>query len=126
MQQLADRISIALAQGELWGQLEEVVAERTAELQAANANLQQEIVERQQVEIALRRSEEQLRSITNALPVLIAYVDDRECYQFNNQAYTDWLGKSLTSIHGSPMRQVWGFELLTISIFKPNFNLSSG
>ena len=110
MQQLADQISIALAQGELWGQLEEVVAERTAELQAANANLQQEIVERQQAEIALRQSEEQLRSITNALPVLIAYVDDRECYQFNNQAYTDWLGKSLRTIHGSPMREVWGEE----------------
>jgi two-component system, OmpR family, sensor histidine kinase VicK len=108
MQQLADQISIALAQGELWGQLEAVVAERTAELQAANASLQQEIIDRQQIEIALRQSEAQLRSITNALPVLIAYVDDRECYQFNNQAYVDWLGKSLTEIHGAPMRSVWG------------------
>jgi two-component system, OmpR family, sensor histidine kinase VicK len=108
MQQLADQISIALAQGELWGQLEEVVAERTAELQAVNASLQQEIIDRQQVEIALRQSEAQLRSITNALPVLIAYVDDRECYQFNNQAYADWLGKSLTTIHGAQMREVWG------------------
>jgi two-component system, OmpR family, sensor histidine kinase VicK len=108
MQQLADQISIALAQGELWGQLEAVVAERTAELQAVNSNLQQEIIDRQQIEIALRQSEAQLRSITNALPVLIAYVDDRECYQFNNQAYVDWLGKSLTEIHGTPMRSVWG------------------
>jgi two-component system, OmpR family, sensor histidine kinase VicK len=108
MQQLADQISIALAQGELWGQLEAVVAERTAALQAANASLQQEIIDRQQVEIALRQSEAQLRSITNALPVLIAYVDDLECYQFNNQAYVDWLGKSLTAIHGTQMREVWG------------------
>jgi two-component system, OmpR family, sensor histidine kinase VicK len=108
MQQLADQISIALAQGELWGQLEAVVAERTAALQAANANLQQEIIDRQQIEIALRQSEAQLRSITNALPVLIAYVDDRECYQFNNQAYVDWLGKSFAAIHGAPMREVWG------------------
>jgi two-component system, OmpR family, sensor histidine kinase VicK len=108
MQQLADQISIALAQGELWGQLEQVVAERTAELQAVNSNLQQEIIDRQQIEIALRQSEAQLRSITNALPVLIAYVDDRECYQFNNQAYVDWLGKSLTEIHGAQMREVWG------------------
>jgi two-component system, OmpR family, sensor histidine kinase VicK len=108
MQQLAEQISIALAQGELWGQLEAVVADRTAELQAANASLQQEIIDRQQVEIALRQSELQLRSITNALPVLIAYVDDRECYQFNNQAYVDWLGKSLTAIHGAQMCEVWG------------------
>ena len=108
MQQLADQISIALAQGELWEHLEEIVAERTAELQAANCNLQQEINDRKQVEVALRQSEEQLRSITNALPVLIASVDDRECYQFNNQAYADWLGKTLTTIHGTHLRQVWG------------------
>jgi two-component system, OmpR family, sensor histidine kinase VicK len=108
MQQLADQISIALAQGELWEHLEEIVAERTAELQAANSSLQQEINDRKQVEVALRQSEEQLRLITNALPVLIAYVDDRECYQFNNQAYADWLGQPLAKIHGAKMQQVWG------------------
>lgn len=84
------------------------MAERTAELQAANISLQQEITDRQQVEIALRQSEEQLRLITNALPVLIAYVDDRECYQFNNQAYADWLEQPLAKIHGSQMCDVWG------------------
>jgi two-component system, OmpR family, sensor histidine kinase VicK len=108
MQQLADQISMALAQGELWGQLEEIVAERTAQLQAVNLSLQQEIDDRQQAEIALRQSEEQLRLITNALPVLIAYIDDRQCYQFNNQAYTDWLGQSIAAIHGTHLRLVWG------------------
>ncbi|PSB48130.1 ATP-binding protein, partial [Chamaesiphon polymorphus] len=108
MQQLADQISIALAQGELWEHLEEIVAERTAQLQAVNVSLQQEIDDRKQAETALRQSEEQLRLITNALPVLIAYIDDRECYQFNNRAYTDWLGQSLTAMHGTHMRQVWG------------------
>lgn len=108
MQQLADQISIALAQGELWEHLEEIVADRTAELQAVNLSLQQEINDRKQVEDALRKSEEQLRLITNALPVLIAYVDDQECYQFNNQAYADWLGQSVEAIHGTHMCEVWG------------------
>jgi two-component system, OmpR family, sensor histidine kinase VicK len=108
MQRLADQISIALAQGELWGHLEEMVADRTAELQAANFSLQQEINERKQVESALRQSEEQLRLITNALPVLIADVDNQKCYQFNNQAYVDWLGQSPNIIHGRHLRQVWG------------------
>jgi two-component system, OmpR family, sensor histidine kinase VicK len=108
MQQLANHISIALAQGERWGQLEAVVAERTAELQAVNFSLQQEINERKQVEMALRKSEEQLRSITNALPVLIAYVDIQECYQFNNQAYEDWLGQSPRNIQGQHLQEVWG------------------
>jgi two-component system, OmpR family, sensor histidine kinase VicK len=108
MQQLAEQISIALAQGELWEHLEEIVVERTAELQAANSSLQQEINERKLMESALRESEEQLQLITNALPVLIAYVDDQECYQFNNQAYADWLGQSPPVIHGTKLRQVWG------------------
>ncbi len=110
MKQLADQISIALAQGELWEHLEEIVAERTAELQAANVNLRREITDRKQVELALRESEEQLRSITNALPVLIAYVDDRECYQFNNQAYANWLRKPLAEIRDTHLSQVWGSD----------------
>jgi two-component system, OmpR family, sensor histidine kinase VicK len=76
MQQLADQIGIAIAQGELLEHLEEIVAERTAKLQ-------QEVLDRQQAEAALRASEEQLRLITNALPVLIAYVDAKQRYQFN-------------------------------------------
>jgi two-component system, OmpR family, sensor histidine kinase VicK len=108
MQQLADHISIALAQGELWGNLEDLVADRTTELQKTNSHLRREIEERKQAEAALRQSEEQLRLITNALPVLIAYVDDRECYQFNNQAYADWFRKPLPGIHGLHLLAVWG------------------
>ncbi|BAY21389.1 two-component hybrid sensor and regulator [Calothrix sp. NIES-2100] len=101
MQQLADQISIALSQAQLLEHLEEVVAARTAELQ-------EEINVRMQAEAALRQSEEQLRLITNALPVLIAYVDEQQQYRFNNQAYRDWLGQSPTEIFGFHLRQVWG------------------
>ncbi|WP_219904762.1 ATP-binding protein [Stenomitos frigidus] len=108
MQQLADQISIALAQAQLLEHLEEVVAVRTAELKDLNHNLQQEINDRMQAEAALRKSEEQLRLITNALPVLIAYVDDRQQYRFNNQAYCDWLGRSPGEIYQSHLQAVWG------------------
>ncbi|WZI66400.1 MAG: GAF domain-containing protein [Gloeotrichia echinulata IR180] len=101
MQQLADQISIALSQAQLLERLEEVVASRTAELQ-------EEINVRMQAEAALRQSEEQLRLITNALPVLIAYVDEQQQYRFNNQAYQDWLGQSPQEIYGCHLRQVWG------------------
>ncbi len=110
MQQLADQIGIAISQGELLEHLEDIVAQRTGELRQVNLNLQQEILDRQQAETALRRSEEQLRLITNALPVLIAYVDTKQRYQFNNQAYEDWLGKPLKDIHGQPLKKVWGAE----------------
>lgn len=110
MQQLADQISIALAQAQLLEHLEEIVEVRTAELQEVNRNLQQEINDRMQAEAALRRSEEQLRLITNALPVLIAYVDEHQRYRFNNQAYEDWIGQLPADIYGSNLQTVWGSE----------------
>lgn len=110
MQQLADQISIALSQAQLLEHLEEVVEARTAELQQANHKLQQEIEVRMQAEAALRQSEEQLRLITNTLPVLIAYVDHQQRYRFNNQAYEDWLGQSPNTIAGQVLQQVWGQE----------------
>ncbi|MGD1910661.1 MAG: ATP-binding protein [Rivularia sp. (in: cyanobacteria)] len=103
MQQLADQIGIALSQGELLENLEELVAERTA-------NLQQEINERLEVEAALRRSEEQLRLIANGLPVLIAYVDKDRHYRFNNEAYQTWLGLSPNKIYGCHLQEVHGQE----------------
>ena len=108
MQQLADQIGIALSQAQFLEHLEEIVEVRTAELQEVNRNLQQEINDRMQAEAALRRSEEQLRLITNALPVLIAYVDDHQCYRFNNKAYEDWLGQAPADIYGSNIKTVWG------------------
>ncbi|MEA5568900.1 ATP-binding protein [Anabaena sp. UHCC 0399] len=108
MQQLADQISIALSQAQLLEHLEEIVEVRTAELQDVNRNLQQEIHVRMHAEATLRQREEQLRLITNALPVLIAYVDEQQQYRFNNQAYHDWLGQSPGEIYGCHLRQVWG------------------
>ena len=108
LQQLADQIGIALSQAQLLENLEDIVAERTSELREANATLQQEIADRMQAEAALRRSEEQLRLITNALPVLISYVDNQRRYRFNNQAYKDWFGKSPSEIFGCHMRDVLG------------------
>ncbi|ELS32697.1 MULTISPECIES: ATP-binding protein [Pseudanabaena] len=108
MQQLADQIGIVLSQAQVLEHLEEIVELRTAELQEVNRNLQQEINDRKQAETALRQSEELLRLITNALPVLISYVDENQCYRFNNQAYEDWLGKSLSEIYGSEIKSVWG------------------
>ncbi len=113
MQQLADQIGIALSQAQLLEHLEEIVEVRTAECQEVNRNLQQEINDRKQAETALRQSEEQLRLITNALPVLISYVDENQYYRFNNKAYEDWLGKSLSEIYGSDIKSVWGNDCYT-------------
>lgn len=108
MQQLANQIGIALAQAQLLEQLEDKVQERTAELVEVNHNLEQEIRDRIQAEEALRRSEEQLRLITNALPVLISYVDKQQRFRFNNQAYEDWFGRSRQSLKGCHLKDLLG------------------
>ncbi|MGD1859522.1 MAG: ATP-binding protein [Leptolyngbyaceae cyanobacterium] len=108
MRQLADQISIALSQGQMLEYLEERVRLRTAELTQANRALHREIQDRQQVEAALRQSEEQLRLITNNLPVLIAYVDRQQRYRFNNQTYEHWFGQSPTEIYGQSINAVMG------------------
>ncbi len=101
MQQLADQIGIALSQAELLENLEDLVTKRTAKLR-------QEISERTRAEAALRHSEEQLRLIANGLPVLIAYVDNRQHYRFNNQAYQTWLGLPPQEIDDCHLLQVHG------------------
>ncbi|AKG20449.1 PAS domain S-box protein [Calothrix sp. 336/3] len=67
-----------------------------------------DLSDRKQAEAALQQREEELRLITNALPVLIAYVDKEECYCFNNQAYEHWFGISPAEILGKSMREVIG------------------
>jgi PAS domain S-box-containing protein len=42
---------------------------------------------------ALSESEEKLRLVTDAMPVLISYVDSDKRYQFSNRAYEEWFGR---------------------------------
>ena len=55
------------------------------EIIEACANLASIAIIRQQVEATLQHSESQLRLITDAVPALISYVDNQQCYQFVNQ-----------------------------------------
>ncbi len=61
--------------------LEQRVAERTAELAAANAALTQEIAVRSQTEQALRESEARLLAMTKAIPDLVFVVDEDGRYR---------------------------------------------
>ncbi|MEO0432157.1 MAG: PAS domain S-box protein [Cyanobacteria bacterium J06656_5] len=71
----------------------------------------QDVTERIRAETAIRRSEEQLRTTTNALPVLIAYIDADEHYQFNNQAYEDWLGVPYETLKGQSLETALGPDI---------------
>jgi two-component system CheB/CheR fusion protein len=60
-------------------------------------------------DITLRkRTERQLRLITDAIPNLIAYVDNQQRYQFNNVAYEHWFGVPRERLKGRTVREVIG------------------
>ncbi len=91
------------------------VEERTSGLRQANEQLGREIADRKKVEEKLRRSEERLRLLTDALPVLISYVDKDLRYQFSSRAYEIWFGASREDIRGRYVREVLGdtaYEIL--------------
>lgn len=71
-------------------------------------------LERARLYDAERRNEAQMRLITDSLPVLIAYVDQEERYQFNNHAYERWFGYSPDSIRGKKVREVIGDQAYQI------------
>jgi PAS domain S-box-containing protein len=81
--------------------LEQQVAERTAALQASEAELRGVLNE-------LRLREQQLRLITDALPVCIFYTDHNQHYRFVNQTCETWFNCSRDEIIGRRNRDFLG------------------
>ncbi len=69
---------------------------------------QRDITEHKRAEVALRQREDQLRLITNAVPVQISYVDAEQRYRFNNKGYEDWFGIPTSEIYGKHIREIVG------------------
>ncbi|MEZ5582877.1 MAG: PAS domain-containing protein [Candidatus Competibacteraceae bacterium] len=67
-----------------------------------------DITERRQAEMDLRRSQERLQRITDALPVCISLVDADYCYRFVNRTYEKWFGLSAAEITGKTVREFHG------------------
>jgi PAS domain S-box-containing protein len=67
-----------------------------------------DITERQEAEKSLQRSEEQLKLITDALPVLIGYIDRQQRYCYNNHTYETWFGKPRSTLLGLQIKELFG------------------
>jgi PAS domain S-box-containing protein len=73
---------------------------------------------------AVRRSEKQLRTISDALPVLISLIDPQHQYQFNNAAYERWFGKSTSEMSGQHVSEVLGAD--AYAAIRPNLERAFG
>lgn len=67
-----------------------------------------DISQRVEKELALQRSEQQIRIITNSLPALIAYVDSGERYIWVNRTYEEWWQLQHHEVTGKLIREVLG------------------
>ena len=59
---------------------------------------------------ALSASEQELRLIADALPVLVGFVDRQFLYRFANSAYADWVYRPPTEIVGHSVQELIGDE----------------
>lgn len=69
-----------------------------------------DITTRREAEQALSKSEQRLRTITDTLPALVAYVDADERYRVNNLAYERTYGVSRDDIKHQTIREFLGEE----------------
>jgi len=70
----------------------------------------QDVTDRFDLQAAIRVRDLQLRVIMDAVPALIAYVDDERRYGIVNRAYQDWFGGGSESISGRSVSDVLGAE----------------
>jgi len=106
-EELARRVAIAVDNARLYQEaqklnteLEQRVAARTAELQASNIRLANEVVERLQAEQALRRSEEYLRSLVENASDVITILDPRGTIRYASPAVERVLGYTPEGVVG--------------------------
>jgi diguanylate cyclase (GGDEF)-like protein/PAS domain S-box-containing protein len=59
----------------------------------------------------IENSERLLRTITDNVPVLIAYIDKDEVYRFANATYEEWFGVPRSSIVGRTVKDAWGGQI---------------
>lgn len=67
-----------------------------------------DITARRESELSQQESEEQLRTITNNVPVLISHFDTDFRYTFANSMYKDWLGVPAHEMIGRTIVEVFG------------------
>ncbi|MDW5317182.1 PAS domain-containing protein [Rhizobium sp. PL01] len=67
-----------------------------------------ENTEKYQAISALAISRAELASLTNALPILVGFIDASLTYRFANDAYKEWFGHTPVEVVGRPVEEIIG------------------
>jgi len=73
-----------------------------------------DVTERRRAQREARESEQRVRALTDALPLLVSFIDLDERYRFVNVAYETWFGVPLAELRGRTVREVLGPEAYTL------------
>ena len=65
-------------------------------------------IERARIGQRLKHSRDRLRLVTDAIPVLISYLDKDHFYRFVNKKYTDWFNVDREEIIGRHLKEIVG------------------
>lgn len=87
--------------------LEELVAERTAEILAVNTRLEQEVSERKQVEETLAQLSRRYELILESAGEGICVIDNQGRFSYINQAAAKMLGYRVEELIGQPSHTIW-------------------
>ncbi len=66
------------------------------------------VIERQRAERALRDSEEQIRLMTDNIPILITYIRQNKTFSFVNKTTENWYARPASELIGPPLRKLIG------------------
>lgn len=106
---------LSLLIGTAFRRFERLRAKDYKEIMEANENLEREITERKKAEDVIRKNENQLRLITDNLPVLISYVDSNQRYLFINKSYEEFVDVSKNDAYGKTVKEVLGDSIYQIT-----------
>jgi len=100
-EEILARVRTHLELGRLRADLEKKVAQRTAQLRAANERLQEELAQRRLAEQALRESEERFRSLADTAPVGIWVTNPDKLASFYNKRALTFTGWTMEQLVGN-------------------------
>lgn len=74
-----------------------------------------DVTTQRRAEQAARDSEHRLQSITDQMPAMIAFIDQRQVFRFNNRTCEQWFGRPLSRLTGRSLAEILGPQAYAVN-----------